>query len=65
MPGHRPDWAPSASSTTEWAPSIGTDSSSSSNQLPNSRALPSLLGRDVLDNFRLTVSRRESLDQPG
>jgi predicted aspartyl protease len=27
----------------------------------NSRALPSLLGRDVLDNFRLTVSKRESL----
>ena len=27
----------------------------------DSRALPSLLGRDVLDNFRLTVSRRESL----
>ena len=24
-------------------------------------ALPSLLGRDVLDNFRLTVSKRESL----
>ena len=27
----------------------------------DSRALPSLLGRDVLDNFRLTVSKRESL----
>ena len=24
-------------------------------------ALPSLLGRDILDNFRLPVSRRESL----
>ena len=27
----------------------------------DSRALPSLLGRDVLDNFRLTVSKQESL----
>ena len=27
----------------------------------DSLALPSLLGRDVLDNFRLTVSKRESL----
>ncbi|MXY78437.1 MAG: hypothetical protein F4Y94_01755 [Chloroflexi bacterium] len=27
----------------------------------NSRGLPSLLGRDILDHFRLTVSRRESL----
>ena len=27
----------------------------------NSWTLPSLLGRDVLDNFRLTVSKRESL----
>ena len=27
----------------------------------NSWELPSLLGRDVLDSFRLTVSRRESL----
>ncbi len=27
----------------------------------DSRALPSLLGRDILDHFRLTVSRQESL----